>query len=59
MKSNAKANTQEDVKHLRKGGSGGWRDVFTVRQSEEFDRLYLEQMKGSGLEMNFGEGLSM
>lgn len=45
--------------HLRKGGAGGWRDVFTVRQSSELDRVYLEQMAGSGLEMDFGEGLSM
>ena len=45
--------------HLRKGGSGGWRDVFTVRQSETLDELYLEQMRDTGLEMDFGEGLNM
>ncbi|CAM9817820.1 unnamed protein product [Ectocarpus sp. 8 AP-2014] len=59
MKSSAKANTQKEVNHLRKGGAGGWRDVFKVRESEAFDRLYREQMKGSGLEMDFGEGLSI
>lgn len=59
MKNNPKANTQSDVTHLRKGGSGGWRDVFKVRQSASFDRLYRKQMEGSGLEMDFGEGLSM
>ena len=59
MKSNVKANTQKDLKHLRKGGAGGWRDVFTVRQSEDFDALYRKQMAGSGLEMDFGEGLAM
>lgn len=59
MKKNAKANTQKDFKHLRKGGAGGWRDVFKVRESEAFDRVYREQMEGSGLEMDFGEGLSM
>ncbi|CAB1104592.1 AST [Ectocarpus sp. CCAP 1310/34] len=59
MKSSANANTQKEVNHLRKGGAGGWRDVFKVRESEAFDRLYREQMKGSGLEMDFGEGLSM
>lgn len=48
-----------DMKHLRKGGAGGWRDVFTVRESEEFDKIYKEQMKGSGLVMDFGEGLRM
>eukprot|EP00904_Undaria_pinnatifida_P001158 jgi/Undpi1/11042/HiC_scaffold_30.g13342.m2 len=59
MKSNSKANTQKDLNHLRKGGAGGWRDVFTVRQSEAFDALYRQQMEGSGLEMDFGEGLNM
>lgn len=59
MKSNTMANTQNDVNHLRKGGAGGWRDVFSVRQSENFDELYKAQMKGSGLEMDFGEGLVM
>lgn len=59
MKSNSKANTQKDFKHLRKGGAGGWRDVFKVRESEAFDRLYRQQMEGAGLEMDFGEGLSM
>lgn len=59
MKSNARANTQQDVNHLRQGGAGGWRNVFKVRESEAFDRLYLKQMEGSGLEMDFGEGLSM
>lgn len=46
-------------KHVRKGGAGGWRDVFTVRQSEEFDKLYREQMKDVDLKMDFGEGLIM
>lgn len=45
--------------HIRKGGAGGWRDVFTVRQSEELDKVYLKQMAGSGLKMDFGGGLSM
>lgn len=45
--------------HVRKGGAGGWRDVFTVRQSEEFDKLYREQMEGSDLKLDFGEGLTM
>lgn len=57
MKSNPKANTQKSFAHLRKGGAGGWRDAFTVRESEAFDRLYREQMEGSGLEMDFGEGI--
>ncbi|CAM9306503.1 unnamed protein product, partial [Laminaria digitata] len=59
MKSNAKTNPLKALNHLRKGGAGGWRDVFTVRQSEAFDALYRVQMEGSGLEMDFGEGLNM
>ena len=59
MKSNPKANTLKDFDHIRKGGAGGWRNVFTVRQSEDFDALYREQMSGSGLAMDFGEGLDM
>lgn len=59
MRNNPKANIRPAENHLRQGGSGGWRDVFTVRESEAFDKLYHEQMAGSGLKMNFGEGLVM
>lgn len=59
MRSNPKANTKSDLNHLRKGGAGGWRDVFTVRESEAFDAIYRQKMKGSGLKMDFGEGLVM
>lgn len=59
MRTNPKANIRPFENHLRKGGSGGWRDVFTVRESEAFDKLYHEQMAGSGLKMDFGEGLVM
>lgn len=45
--------------HLRKGVAGGWRDVFTVRESEAFDEIYDKLMQGSHLRMDFGEGLSM
>lgn len=48
-----------ETNHLRKGGAGGWRDVFTVRESQEFDKIYRKQMEGSGLVMDFGEGLRM
>lgn len=59
MKQNPKANIQPHTNHLRKGGAGGWRDSFTVRESEAFDKIYRHEMKGSGLTMDFGEGLIM
>ena len=59
MKSNPKANLRTHQNHLRKGKAGGWRDVFTVRESEAYDEIYLQMMKGSGLTMDFGEGLVM
>ncbi|CAM9901363.1 unnamed protein product [Phaeothamnion confervicola] len=58
MKKNANANVVGHG-HLRRGGSGGWRDVFSVRQSERFDALYRDRMAGSGLQFDFGEGLIM
>ena len=59
MKQNPKANLSPASQHLRKGGAGGWRDVYTVRESEAFDEIYLKQMEGTGLKMDFGEGLVM
>eukprot|EP00904_Undaria_pinnatifida_P003263 jgi/Undpi1/12938/HiC_scaffold_7.g02604.m1 len=59
MKKDPKANIRPGMDHLRKGGAGGWRDSFTVRQSEAFDKIYHQQMKGCGLTMDFGEGLFM
>ena len=59
MKSNPKVNIRPHQNHLRKGEAGGWRDVFTVRESEAYDEIYLQMMKGSGLTMDFGEGLVM
>ena len=59
MKKNPMANIRPQSKHLRKGGAGGWRDVYTVRESEMFDEIYLKEMEGSGLKMDFGEGLVM
>lgn len=59
MRKNPKANIYQGVPHLRKGGAGGWRDIFTVRESEAFDDIYRQHMKGSGLKMDFGEGLVM
>ena len=57
MRSNKKANI--GLNHLRKGGIGGWRDTFTVSQSELFDKVYARKMAESGLVFDFGEGLVM
>ena len=38
---------------FRKGQIGSWKDQFTVAQSDQFDRLYAERMRGSGLEFEF------
>ncbi|CAM9205161.1 unnamed protein product, partial [Laminaria digitata] len=59
MKDDPKVNFKQAENHLRKGRAGGWRDAFTVRESEAFDEIYRQQMKGTGLKMDFGEGLVM
>ncbi|CAM9593461.1 unnamed protein product [Ectocarpus sp. 12 AP-2014] len=59
MRQNPKANLKPNENHLRKGGAGGWRDVYTVRESDAFDEIYMQQMEGTGLRMDFGEGLAM
>ena len=38
---------------LRKGIVGDWRNYFTPEQNAEFDAIYAEKMKGSGLEFEF------
>ncbi|KAI4282981.1 MAG: hypothetical protein L6R38_002507 [Xanthoria sp. 2 TBL-2021] len=47
----------KDVKEFneffRKGEIGSWKDQFTVRQAEEFDKFYAKRMKGSGLDFVF------
>jgi hypothetical protein len=61
MKSNPKAdcswikskNTDSEG-HLRRGGSGGWRDYFTVAQNTHFDEYCVERLTGSGLEYDYG-----
>lgn len=59
MRQNPKANIRSSENHLRKGGAGGWRDVYTVRESEAYDEIYRQQMEGTGLRMDLGEGLVM
>lgn len=38
---------------FRKGRIGFWKDRFTVAQSEQFDRMYAERMRGTGLDFDF------
>jgi len=42
------------LNHLRQGGYGNWRTMFTVAMSEFFDDVYRHKMEGSGLTFNFG-----
>lgn len=38
---------------FRKGEIGSWQNLFTVRQSKQFDQLYAQRMAGTGLEFDF------
>ena len=38
---------------MRKGSVGDWRNLFTQEQSAEFDGIYAERMKGTGLDFTF------
>ncbi len=40
--------------HLRKGVVGDWRSHFTEKQNQDFDIVYAQRMKGTGLEFEFG-----
>eukprot|EP00057_Strongylocentrotus_purpuratus_P034101 XP_793921.2 PREDICTED: estrogen sulfotransferase-like [Strongylocentrotus purpuratus] len=39
--------------YLRKGKVGGWKDEFTVAENEYFDKIYQQNMEGSGIEFQF------
>ncbi|XP_070555617.1 sulfotransferase 1C4-like [Ptychodera flava] len=43
----------KDNPFIRKGQVGGWKETFTVAQSELLDKRYKEWLKGSGLEFQF------
>ena len=38
---------------FRKGQIGSWKDQFTVAQSEHFDQMCTERLRGTGLEFEF------
>jgi sulfotransferase family protein len=38
---------------FRRGHIGSWKELFTPSQSEMFDEVYAERMKGSGLVFDF------
>jgi len=43
--------------HFRKGDIGDWRNQFTEEQSQQLDALYMEKMKDTGLQFDFGDGV--
>ncbi|GMT33475.1 hypothetical protein PFISCL1PPCAC_24772, partial [Pristionchus fissidentatus] len=60
MKDNKMANrdgvmllNEKISKFMRKGVVGDWKNYFTITQSEEFDKLYTEKMKETGLNFEF------
>jgi len=44
-------------KHFRKGDIGDWRNHFSEEQSQQMDSLFMEKMKGTGLQFDFGDGV--
>ena len=43
--------------HFRKGDIGDWRNQFSAEQSQQLDTIFIEKMKGSGLQFDFGDGV--
>lgn len=43
-----------DAQHLRKGGSGGWREHFTVHQNAVYDEIIEDRMIFSEWKFTFG-----
>ena len=61
MKENPATNKRETdsrrrpntTKFMRKGQVGDWKNFFTEKQNEEFDKQYAGKMKGSGLDFDW------
>lgn len=49
-----KINASIGLSHLRSGGYGGWKSMFTVQMNELFDHQYQKRMSGSELTFKFG-----
>ena len=43
--------------HFRKGDVGDWRNQFTEEQSQHLDAIFMEKMKDTGLQFDFGDGV--
>ena len=50
---NCNCNLQKKPGFFRKGIVGDWKNYFTPEQSAQFDAIYAERMKGTGLEFDF------
>ena len=44
-------------KHFRKGEIGDWRNHFKAEQSQQMDDVFMNKMKDSGLQFDFGDGV--
>jgi len=43
--------------HFRKGDIGDWRNQFSEAQSQQLDAIFMEKMKDTGLQFDFGDGV--
>ena len=46
-------------KHFRKGEIGDWRNHFSAEQSRQMDDLVRKKLKDSGLQFDFGDGVTL